>query len=150
MAHALNDPLVPTREDSARARAVQVVLGRDEAASAALVLRVGAGGEETTFDLPPLVTLMLKDLLQTIADGKAVSLVPVEAEITTQQAANILNVSRPFVIGLVEKGLLPARMVGNQRRLPLQDVLAYKANNRARRREALAELAEQDRVLGLE
>ncbi|BGE86729.1 MULTISPECIES: excisionase family DNA-binding protein [Methylosinus] len=150
MAHALINPLVPSREDSAQARAAQAALGRDEAGRATLVLRVGAEGEERTLDLPPLVTSMLKDLLRTIAAGKAVSLIPLEAEITTQQAAELLNVSRPFVIGLIEKGSLPARMVGNQRRLPLQEVLAYKAENRASRREALAELAEQDRALGLE
>jgi excisionase family DNA binding protein len=148
MAHTLVDPIVPTPEDAALAKVAQVVL--DDAASAGLNVQVSATGKETTVDLPPLVTEMLKDILKAIAAGKAVSLVPVEAEITTQQAAALLNVSRPYLVGIVEKGLLPARMVGNQRRLPLQDVLAYKAENRARRREALAELAAHDQALGLE
>jgi excisionase family DNA binding protein len=150
MAHTLADPIVPTREDAARAKAVQVALERGGANGAALNVHVNAAGKETALDLPPLVTEMLRDILKTIAAGKAVSLVPVEAEITTQQAATILNVSRPYLVGMVEKGLLPARMVGNQRRLPLQDVLAYKADNRAKRREALAELAAHDQALGLE
>ena len=76
-------------------------------------------------------------------------LVPLESEITTQQAAELLNVSRPFVVGMIDKGTLPARMVGNQRRLPLKDVLAYKAENRAKRRETLRELAAHDQKLGL-
>jgi excisionase family DNA binding protein len=90
------------------------------------------------------------DVLEETAAGKAVSLVAVEADVTTQQAAAILNVSRPFVVGLIDKGALPVRMVGNQRRLPLRDVLAYKADNRAKRRAVLAELAAYDQELGLE
>jgi excisionase family DNA binding protein len=129
---------------------VQVALERSDARGAAINVQVSAAGQETTLDLPPLVMDMLKDILKAIAAGKAVSLVPVEAEITTQQAAAILNVSRPYLVGMVEKGILPARMVGNQRRLPLQDVLAYKAENRAKRRASLAELAAHDQALGLE
>jgi excisionase family DNA binding protein len=75
--------------------------------------------------------------------------VPVDAEITTQQAAELLNVSRPYLVGMIENGTLPARMVGNQQWLPLKDVLAYKSENRAKRREALRELAALDQELGL-
>jgi excisionase family DNA binding protein len=66
------------------------------------------------------------------------------------QAAELLNVSRPYVVCLIVKGTLPARMVGNHRRLPLQDVLAYKADSRAKRRQTLRELAALDQELGLE
>ena len=100
-------------------------------------------------DLPPVVKLLLMDALKETEAGKALTLVSVEAEITTQQAANILNVSRPFLVGMIEKGILPARMVGNQRRLPLKDVLAYKADNRAKRRAVLDEMAALDQELGL-
>ena len=89
------------------------------------------------------------DVLKEMAAGHAVSVVPLEAEITTQQAAELLNVSRPYVVSLVEKGTLPARMVGNQRRLPLHDVLAYKADNRAKRLKTLEELTALDQELGL-
>lgn len=149
MPRALDNPIVPSREDAARAEAVQAAL-EQSASGAALNVQINVEGKETILDLPPLVMDMLKDILEAIAAGKAVSLVPVEAEITTQQAATILNVSRPFLVGMIDKGLLSARMVGNQRRLPLQDVLAYKARNRAERRVALTELAAQDRALGLE
>jgi excisionase family DNA binding protein len=60
-----------------------------------------------------------------------------------------LNVSRPYVVGLIENGTLPARMVGNQRRLPLRDVLTYSEETRAKRREKLRELIELDQELGL-
>jgi excisionase family DNA binding protein len=60
-----------------------------------------------------------------------------------------LHVSRPYVVGLVDKGQLPARNVGKQRRLLLKDVLAYKRDNEAKRRETLHELAALDQELGL-
>jgi excisionase family DNA binding protein len=150
MAHALADPIVPTHEDAARAKAAQIALERSAANGAALNVHFSATGKEATFELPPLVTEMLKEILKATAAGKAVSLVPVDAEISTQQAATLLNVSRPFVVGLVEKGILSARMVGNQRRLPLQEVLDFKAENRAQRRATLAKLAAHDQALGLE
>jgi excisionase family DNA binding protein len=61
-----------------------------------------------------------------------------------------LNVSRPYVVGLIDKGALVARMVGNHRPLPLQDLPAYKAGSRARRRQTLRELATYDQGIGLE
>ena len=77
------------------------------------------------------------------------TLVPYEAEITTQRAAELLNDLMLYVVGMIDRGELPVRMVGNQRRLPLKDVLAYKAENRAKRLETLQELVAQDQNLGL-
>ena len=108
-----------------------------------------AGREVTTLDLPPAAARLLLQMLKEMGAGHAVTLVPIEAEVTTQQAADLLNVSRPYVVGLVEKGVLPARMVGNQRRLPLKKVLAYKAEEHARRLDALGELSALDQELGL-
>jgi excisionase family DNA binding protein len=109
-----------------------------------------AGREVAILDLPPAAARLLTEGLKELAAGNAVTLVPVEAELTTQQAAELLNVSRPYLVGLVEGGTLPARMVGKQRRLPMKDVLAYKADTRAKRRGALRELAALDQELGLE
>jgi excisionase family DNA binding protein len=89
------------------------------------------------------------DLLKETAAGNAVTLVPVEPEITTQQAADLLNVSRPFLVGLIDNGILRARMVGKHRRLPLGDVLAYKADQFAKREQALDEIVAFDQELGL-
>jgi excisionase family DNA binding protein len=88
-------------------------------------------------------------MLKEMGSGKALTLVADEAEITTKQAADLLHVSRPYLVGMIEKGELPARMVGKQRRLPLKDVLAFKKDNEAKRREALRELAALDQELGL-
>jgi len=73
--------------------------------------------EVTTLDLPPAATRLLIDFLKVIGGDKGVTLVRMEAEITTPQAADLLNVSPPYIGGLVDKGALPARMVRNQRRL---------------------------------
>jgi len=108
-----------------------------------------AGREITTLELPPAAAKLLMQMLSEMGKGNAVSLVPTESEVTTQQAAELLNVSRPYVIGLVDKGELSARMVGNQRRLPLDAVLTYKAEAKARALEAMKEIAAIDQELGL-
>ena len=100
-------------------------------------------------ELPPVAAELLIEILKQTADGNAVTLTPVKPEITTQEAADLLNVSRPFVIGLIEKGRLPVRMVGNHRRLPLSDVLAYKAETKAKAYAALQEIPFLDQELGL-
>ncbi len=107
-----------------------------------------AGREVTTVDLPPVVARLLMGILKETAAGHAVTLVPFQKEITTQQAADLLNVSRPYLVRMIDKGELPARMVGNQRRLPLKDVLAYREENRAKRLETLKELVAHDQKLG--
>ena len=108
-----------------------------------------AGCEVMTLDVPASAVPLIKALLKEMGDGKAVTVVADDAEITTQQAADLLNVSRPYLVGLIGKGELPARMVGPRRRLLLADVLAYREENKAKRRGALRELAALDQELGL-
>ena len=129
------DPVIPSAQEAKLA----------ETALAALA----AGQRVATDDLPPIVTRLLMDILEETAAGNAVTLVPVEAEVTTQQAADLLNVSRPFLVGLVENGTLPARMVGKHRRLFLRDVLAYRADQFAKREQALDEIVAFDQEFGL-
>jgi excisionase family DNA binding protein len=144
------EPTVPSDQDAVRAGELSRAIERHHAGYQALRVQIAAAGHEvTTLDLPPVVAQLLMSILKETAAGHAVTLVPLEAEITTQQAAELLNVSRPYVIGMIDKGTLPARMVGNQRRLPLKDVLAYKADNRAKRRETLREMTALDQELGL-
>jgi excisionase family DNA binding protein len=150
MPRTRTEPTVPSDQDAARAREVRRVLEKHSADRKALRVQITAGRKAETLDLPPVVTRLLMSILKETAAGHAVTLVPLEPEITTQQAAELLNVSRPYVVSLIDKGTLPARMVGNHRRLPLQDVLAYKADSRAKRRQTLRELTALDQELGLE
>ena len=108
-----------------------------------------AGREVTTLDVPPSAVQLIRTILKEMGSGKALTLVADDAEITTKQAADLLHVSRPYLVGMIEKGELPARMVGKQRRLPLKDVLAFKKDNEAKRSDALRELAALDQELGL-
>ena len=93
-----------------------------------------AEGNPKTIVVPALVNAIFLDALAQTAAGQAIALVTMDMEVTTQQAAAILKVSRPFVVSLVENGELAARQVGNRLRLPLQDVLDYKAAHAPKRR----------------
>lgn len=84
----------------------------------------------------------LSMLLRLLADGNAVTLVPIEDELTTQQAADLLNVSRPFLIKLIDNGELECRKVGRHRRLRAEDVFEYKARIRGERKAALQDIAD--------
>lgn len=89
---------------------------------------------EGEVELPAAAGRAVLALLEQLAAGNAVQVVPAEAELTTQQAADLLGISRTYVVRLIDDGKLPAHMVGTHRRLRAADVLAY----RARRSERLA------------
>jgi excisionase family DNA binding protein len=101
-------------------------------------------------ELPTSVREVLVRVVRELAEGNAVTVLPVHAELTTQEAADLLNVSRPYLIGLLDGHLLPCtRTAGSHRRLRLADVLAYKRSRDAERRAALDEMSEEAERLGL-
>lgn len=98
-------------------------------------------------ELPALAVKLLMDILGQIGQGNAVSIIPVHAELTTQQAADFLNVSRPYLIDLLSKGDIPFRKVGTKRRVLAKDVIRYKTTIDKKRDKALAELTKQAQLL---
>lgn len=142
------DPVVPSDREATLAREAQAALRAGKRADIPRV-QVLAAGETVAVDLPPVVTRLLLAILAETAAGHALSLASLETELTTHQAAALLSVSRPYLIGLVDKGVLPARLVGTHRRLPLKDVLAYKGETFAERSRGLDELVAHDQKLGL-
>jgi excisionase family DNA binding protein len=106
-------------------------------------------GTETQVVIPTVAFRFFVDVLAELANGNAVTVAPVHAELTTQQAADLMNVSRPYLIKLLDEGRLPFRRVGNRRKVQLVDVLDYKRRDDARRQEVLDELTREAEDLGL-
>ena len=99
--------------------------------------------------LPPKVLRLFADLLGSLAQGKAVAVLPKELDITTQEAAMFLNVSRPYFVRLLEEGKIPFHKVGTHRRVKFEDVVKYKDARREISRAALQALADEAQELGL-
>jgi excisionase family DNA binding protein len=106
-------------------------------------------GPEEVVVVPVSALRLLTDILTQMARGNAVTLMPVHAELTTQQAADILNVSRPFLIGLIADGKIPCRKVGSHRRIRFEDLMAYKQDVDRKRLQSLEELAREAQELGM-
>ncbi len=92
---------------------------------------------------------LLKEIIEEMAQGRAVTLLPVKAELTTQQAADLLNVSRPFLIGLLEEGEQTFRLVGKHRRVLVDDLMSYIRKDDNSRRKAADDLSAVAQELGL-
>lgn len=99
--------------------------------------------------LPRQALVLLRDLLTEMAQGNAVTILPTHAEVTTQEAANMLNISRPHLVKLLEDGALPFSRVGTHRRIRLQDLLVYKRQQEEASEAALQELADEAQDLDM-
>jgi excisionase family DNA binding protein len=108
------------------ARASGQRLSRYRDQNRSLSIRVVDAEQEQPLELPAGAVALLMDILETMASGRGVSIIPENAELTTVQAAAILNVSRPYLIRLLTEGGLPHRKVGKHRRILMEDVMAYK------------------------
>ena len=107
------------------------------------------GHEAEPLPIPSSLFKTIIRVLAEIGNGNAIAVVPVQAELTTQQAADLLNVSRPHLIKLLKQGELVCHMAGTHRRLRARDVLNYKSKVDQRREQALADIAAIDQELGL-
>jgi excisionase family DNA binding protein len=100
-------------------------------------------------ELPAAASRLLVDVLTQMGEGNAVTITPVSAELTTQQAADLLSVSRPYLIGLLTEGQIPFRMVGTHRRILFHDLMSYKRQNNEARLKTLEELTAQAQELNM-
>lgn len=118
--------LPPNERESRLARISKQLLSRYAREDQPLTLRVIDADHDEPIELPAGAVTLLMDILGAMAAGQGVTLIPENAELTTVQAADILNVSRPFLIKLLEEGQIPYRKVGNHRRVRMEDVMNYK------------------------
>jgi excisionase family DNA binding protein len=110
---------------------------------------IGGPSSEATVKLPASAVRLLVRILEEMARGNAVTLIPVHAELTTQEAADMLNISRPSLIQLLEAGEIDYRRVGTHRRVRFEALMKYKRRVDAARRKALEELVAYDQELGI-
>ncbi len=144
----LNDPYLPTEAEALIAKETQRSLAQHMGKNELLNLII-ADDEETEIRLPaPAVKLLLR-ILSEMAEGNAVTLVPVHAELTTHQAANVLGVSRPFLIKLLESGEIPFHKVGTHRRMLFQDLKNYQKAVKDKQKDALDKLVEEAQELDM-
>ncbi len=113
------------------------------------VVGVRRAGSDETVELPAIAVSLLVDLLRQLASGNAVTMIPIHAELTTQQAADLLGVSRPFLVKQLESAVIPHRKVGRHRRVLFKDLMAYKQSMYAAREQALDERSGQAQELDM-
>ncbi len=107
---------------------------------------VGPGGESIA--IPATIFYVLERIVEVMARGDAITVVPVGKEVTTQQAANLLNVSRQYLVRLLDEGRIAYRKTGKHRRLRIEDVLAFKEQRDKNRRAGLRELSRMTQEFG--
>lgn len=116
------------------------------------VIRLTAEGvsEAVPMNVPVEVLKLLAGILKQLAEGNIISIVPYNQELTTQQAADILNVSRPYLVkSILDRGELPFRHVGNRRRIRFQDLMEYRKKDSEKRQKILEEMTAEAEELGL-
>lgn len=120
-----------------RSRAAKITLTTDD-------------GKRPSIAVPPQALKLIGQLLGLLSEGRPFALVPKDQEFSTVEAANYLNVSRPFVIKEIEEGRLPHRMVGTHRRVTFEALEAYARRVRDKQEKALQRMADNERELGLD
>jgi excisionase family DNA binding protein len=134
------------REDAAAAAATVEAAVEERGREPMLTLTLE---DESRVTVPVKALALLADLLREMSRGNAVTIVPYGKEVTTQQAADLLNVSRPYVVKLIENDVLPARKVGPRRRIRFEDLIAFKQKDDAKQRNVARELTREAEELGL-
>jgi excisionase family DNA binding protein len=144
------ETVAPTEADALLARESSRRLASHKLGGASVRIRLVDDGEEAEpVAVPSSALRLFLHLLAEMSQGNAVTLIPSHAELTTQQAADLLNVSRPYVVKLLEEGKIPFRTVGKYRRVRFDDVMAYKRKDDEARAKVLDQLTAEAQELGM-
>jgi excisionase family DNA binding protein len=145
------ESIIPSEKEMELARTSSRILSAltlKKAKSVVISLETGKHHRDCV-TLPLSAFKLLVTILTQMAEGNAVTLIPVHAELTTQEAADLLNVSRPYLIRLLEEKKIPFRNVGTRRRILFQDLMEYKQKIDTARRKVLNDLAEEAQNLDM-
>ena len=146
-------PTVPTEEEAMLARSsskrLTAYLQEKRPQRTIRIMKDSDLGEEESIVIPSSAFDLLIEVLAHMAEGNAVTIVPLHAELTTQEAADILNVSRPYFVDLLETRKIPFRKIGTRRRVRCEDVLSYKKEIDSQRTKVLEELTAQAQELDM-
>lgn len=144
-------PHIPDPHEVQLAEESSRLLAHMAAQSGDVRLRVvGASGDASIVTVPESAFQLFLRLLSELARGHGVTVMPHHAELTTQQAADLLNVSRPYLVKLLESGEIPFRLTGTHRRVRFDDLMDYKRRVDEARREALDALSALSQELNLD
>lgn len=113
-----------------------------------LIEVLGEVGDDDALVVPRPTVVMFAQILDALGRGVGVQIIPRDVELTTQQAADMLNVSRPYLIGLLDSEKIPYRRVGRHRRITFEALMDYRRHDDLQRREAADALAELSEELG--
>jgi excisionase family DNA binding protein len=146
----IDDPFVPSDCDIQMAQQASRMLAAYTSTRKELHIELkDEGGKAQPMLLPPSVVRMMQRILTEMAEGNAITILPIHAELTTQEAADFLNVSRPFIVTQLEAQKIPFRKVGAHRRIQVQDLIHYKQEIDKSRLSALDELTKEAQRLDL-
>lgn len=141
---------LPDRVEIKGAEQLKKIISSQSGKDGPTKLSLALDGKKTqTVTLAPALADSLLAVLNLVSSGRGFRMIPVEEELTTQQAADILNVSRPFLVTLLEEGEIPHTKVRRHRRIRTEDLFAYKERRDATRSAALSDLAQMDAENGL-
>ena len=142
-------PLPPSEEDIAQAKESSRILAKYADMDRVHLSLKGNDNQGDDLILPGPVVQLLLNVLSEVSQGNAVSIMPVHAELSTQEAANILNVSRPHLVKLLEQGEIEFHKVGTHRKVLAKHVVEYKEKITQQRHEVLDELASLSQKMGM-
>ncbi len=137
------EPLYAPDQENQNVKELDEILAKQEGVPGL----VAPSGE--VYELPHSVYEVLRDAVHELAQGVAITIMPMHSQVTTQRAADILGVSRPHLVKLLEREEIPYHMVGKHRRIRLVDLLVYKNQRDSKRRQILAQIKADSEELGL-
>lgn len=144
------ETVIPTKQETVLAeQSIKVLISYMKSTKHPEFELLKKGKQSKQIIIPTSALRLLVDILTQMAKGNAITLIPVHAELTTQEAADMLNVSRPYLVALLEQGKIPFRKVGTRRRIFVNDLLHYKEKIDKARLKTLEELAAQAQELDM-